>query len=51
MLVLSGLSVIIFLLILFGQIRVDGLDIRDVTLESLRKYIGVVPQDTVRSTK
>lgn len=34
-----------------GQIRIDGQDIRDVTLESLRKSIGVVPQDTVRSIK
>ncbi|EXB57588.1 ABC transporter B family member 25 [Morus notabilis] len=29
------------------QISIDGQDIRDVTLESLRKSIGVVPQDTV----
>ncbi|KAL3475486.1 P-loop containing nucleoside triphosphate hydrolase protein [Aspergillus californicus] len=29
-----------------GRILVDGQDIRDVTLESLRKAIGVVPQDT-----
>ncbi len=29
-----------------GRILVDGQDIRDVTLESLRKSIGVVPQDT-----
>ncbi|CAK9142345.1 unnamed protein product [Ilex paraguariensis] len=28
-------------------IRIDGQDIRKVTLESLRKPIGVVPQDTV----
>ncbi|KAJ0509678.1 putative ABC-type Cd(2+) transporter [Helianthus annuus] len=27
--------------------RIDGQDIRKVTLESLRKHIGVVPQDTV----
>lgn len=25
----------------------DGQDVRDVTLDSLRKCIGVVPQDTV----
>jgi ABC transporter ATM len=29
-----------------GRILVDGQDIRDVTQESLRKAIGVVPQDT-----
>ena len=29
-----------------GRILVDGQDIRDVTLESLRESIGVVPQDT-----
>ncbi|KAE8150443.1 P-loop containing nucleoside triphosphate hydrolase protein [Aspergillus avenaceus] len=29
-----------------GRILVDGQDVRDVTLESLRKTIGVVPQDT-----
>ncbi|PYE88504.1 ABCB family ABC transporter ATP-binding protein/permease [Phyllobacterium leguminum] len=30
-----------------GAITVDGQDIRDVTQESLRKVIGMVPQDTV----
>ncbi len=30
-----------------GHIRIDGQDIRDVTQESLRAAIGVVPQDTV----
>ncbi|KAM0829466.1 hypothetical protein ACQ4PT_066857 [Festuca glaucescens] len=30
-----------------SQIRVDGQDIQGVTLESLRKSLGVVPQDTV----
>jgi ATP-binding cassette subfamily B protein len=30
-----------------GRIVVDGQDIRDVTQESLRRAIGVVPQDTV----
>eukprot|EP00698_Gefionella_okellyi_P009521 TRINITY_DN2425_c0_g1_i5.p1 TRINITY_DN2425_c0_g1~~TRINITY_DN2425_c0_g1_i5.p1 ORF type:complete len:564 (-),score=128.41 TRINITY_DN2425_c0_g1_i5:148-1839(-) len=30
-----------------GRILIDGQDIRDVTLESLRARIGVVPQDTV----
>jgi ATP-binding cassette subfamily B protein len=30
-----------------GRITIDGQDIRDVTQKSLRKAIGVVPQDTV----
>ncbi len=30
-----------------GSIRIDGQDIREVTQESLRACIGVVPQDTV----
>ncbi|MDB5369556.1 MAG: transporter ATP-binding protein/permease [Roseomonas sp.] len=30
-----------------GSIRIDGHDIRDITQESLRAAIGVVPQDTV----
>jgi ATP-binding cassette, subfamily B, heavy metal transporter len=30
-----------------GAIRVDGIDIRDVTQASLRAAIGIVPQDTV----
>jgi ABC-type transport system involved in Fe-S cluster assembly fused permease/ATPase subunit len=30
-----------------GTIRIDGQDIRDVTQDSLRAAIGVVPQDTV----
>ena len=29
-----------------GRITIDGQDIRDVQIESLRKSIGVVPQDT-----
>lgn len=29
-----------------GSIEVDGHDVDDVTIESLRKYIGIVPQDT-----
>jgi ABC transporter ATM len=29
-----------------GRILIDGQDIKEVTLESLRKAIGVVPQDT-----
>nr|XP_029124001.1 ABC transporter B family member 25, mitochondrial isoform X2 [Elaeis guineensis]XP_029124002.1 ABC transporter B family member 25, mitochondrial isoform X2 [Elaeis guineensis] len=48
----SGKSTILRLLYRFfdsdsGSIRIDGQDIREVTLESLRKCIGVVPQDTV----
>jgi ATP-binding cassette, subfamily B, heavy metal transporter len=30
-----------------GAIRIDGQDLRDVTQDSLRRAIGVVPQDTV----
>ena len=30
-----------------GSVRIDGQDIRDVTQQSLRAAIGVVPQDTV----
>ncbi|KAF3940381.1 hypothetical protein ABW19_dt0202832 [Dactylella cylindrospora] len=30
-----------------GTIRIDGRDVRDYTIESLREKIGVVPQDTV----
>jgi ATP-binding cassette, subfamily B, heavy metal transporter len=30
-----------------GSIRIDGQDIRSVTQESLRRTIGIVPQDTV----
>jgi ATP-binding cassette subfamily B protein len=29
----------------FGHVRLDGLDLRDVTLESLRSQVGVVPQE------
>ncbi|KAB2634489.1 ABC transporter B family member 25 [Pyrus ussuriensis x Pyrus communis] len=48
----SGKSTILRLLFRFfdthsGRIKIDGQDIQDVTLESLRKSIGVVPQDTV----
>ncbi|KAK5115699.1 Iron-sulfur clusters transporter atm1, mitochondrial [Meristemomyces frigidus] len=46
-----GKSTILRLLFRFydvesGRITIDGQDIRDVSLESLRKSIGVVPQDT-----
>ncbi|KAJ0979169.1 hypothetical protein J5N97_014643 [Dioscorea zingiberensis] len=48
----SGKSTIIRLLYRFfdsdsGNIRIDGQDTKHVTLESLRKCIGIVPQDTV----
>ncbi|XWS71962.1 hypothetical protein CRYUN_Cryun03dG0183500 [Craigia yunnanensis] len=48
----SGKSTILRLLFRFfdthsGSIRIDGQDIREVTLSSLRQSIGVVPQDTV----
>ena len=29
-----------------GEIRIDGTDIRDVTLQSLRERVGVIMQDT-----
>jgi ABC-type multidrug transport system fused ATPase/permease subunit len=48
----SGKSTCLKLLFRFydvdsGSITIDGHDIRDLTLLSLRKHIGVVPQDTV----
>jgi ABC-type transport system involved in Fe-S cluster assembly fused permease/ATPase subunit len=48
----SGKSTIARLLFRFydvdrGAIAIDGQDLRDVTQESLRRAIGVVPQDTV----
>ncbi|KAM7256912.1 hypothetical protein ACFE04_012653 [Oxalis oulophora] len=48
----SGKSTILRLIFRFfdpesGKIRIDGQDIRDATLSSLRDTIGVVPQDTV----
>lgn len=30
-----------------GQLLVDGHDVQDLTIDSVRKHIGVVPQDTV----
>ena len=30
-----------------GQILIDGIDIQDVTLNTLRKQIGIVPQETI----
>jgi ABC-type transport system involved in Fe-S cluster assembly fused permease/ATPase subunit len=46
----GGKSTILKLLFRFydvtgGQVTIDGQDVRDVTLESLRENIGVVPQD------
>ena len=48
----SGKSTLVRLLFRFydvtgGAISIDGQDIRDVTQESLRAAIGIVPQDTV----
>ncbi|XP_038044685.1 ATP-binding cassette sub-family B member 6, mitochondrial-like isoform X2 [Patiria miniata] len=48
----AGKSTIIRLLFRFydiqdGQIRIDGQDIKKVSQHSLRKVVGVVPQDTV----
>lgn len=48
----SGKSTLVKLLFRFydcdsGQISIDGQDIRQVTQHSLRKNIGIVPQDTV----
>lgn len=30
-----------------GSIEIDGRDVKDVTIDSVRRYIGVVPQDTI----
>ncbi len=30
-----------------GTIEIDGHDVKDVTIDSVRRYIGVVPQDTI----
>ncbi|ODV63168.1 ABCB family ABC transporter ATP-binding protein/permease [Ascoidea rubescens DSM 1968] len=48
----SGKSTIVKLIFRFydvdsGRILIDGQDIKDVSLESLRRAIGVVPQDTL----
>jgi ATP-binding cassette, subfamily B, bacterial len=48
----AGKSTILSLLNRFydvtsGSIAIDGIDIRDVTLKSLRRQIGIVPQDTI----
>jgi len=33
--------------VLNGSMQVDGHDVEDITIDSLRRHIGVVPQDTV----
>lgn len=48
----SGKSTCLKLLFRFydtlgGSVRFDDHDVRDITMDSLRKHIGVVPQDTV----
>ena len=48
----AGKSTLVKLLFRFydvtgGAIRIDGQDIREVTQDSLRRAIGIVPQDTV----
>jgi len=48
----SGKTTLMNLLLRFydpteGVIRIDGVDLREVTLESLRKQIGLVAQDTI----
>ncbi|GMG47879.1 unnamed protein product [Aspergillus oryzae var. brunneus] len=47
----GGKSTIFRLLFRFynagGRILVDGHDVQDITIASLRKHIGIVPQDTV----
>ena len=51
----SGKTTIVNLLPRFydvapGQVTIDGIDVRDVTLESLRRNIGIVQQDVVLFT-
>ncbi|NER83795.1 MAG: ABC transporter ATP-binding protein [Leptolyngbya sp. SIO1D8] len=46
----AGKSTLVNLLMRFfdpdaGQVLIDGVDIREVTLDSLRRQIGIVPQD------
>ncbi|MFO0974153.1 MAG: ABC transporter ATP-binding protein [Phycisphaerae bacterium] len=48
----AGKSTLIKLLLRFydvgrGAVRIDGLDVRGLTLESLRRQVSVVPQETV----
>ncbi len=52
----EGKSTIVRLLFRFydvesGSIKIDGIDIATVTQNSLRRSIGVVPQDTVLFNK
>lgn len=48
----SGKSTIFKLLFRFydvgsGSIKIDGVDIRDITVADLRSHFGIVPQDTI----
>ncbi|XGV88834.1 MAG: ABC transporter ATP-binding protein [Limnothrix sp. BL-A-16] len=48
----AGKSTIVNLLLRFydpqgGQVCIDGIDLRDVTLNSLRQQIAIVPQETI----
>lgn len=48
----AGKSTLLRLLFRFydvtgGAVLIDGIDVREMTQESLRKHLGVVPQDTV----
>jgi ATP-binding cassette subfamily B protein len=48
----SGKSTLVKLLFRFydcqqGSIKIDGVEVKDITQNSLRKTIGIVPQDTV----
>jgi ATP-binding cassette, subfamily B, bacterial len=48
----AGKTTLVHLLLRFynpntGKILIDGVDIQDVTLKSLRRQIGIVPQETV----
>ncbi|EFE39246.1 ABC multidrug transporter, putative [Trichophyton verrucosum HKI 0517] len=48
----SGKSTILKLLFRFydvagGSVQVDGMDVRDMTIASLRSHLGVVPQDAI----
>ncbi|MDO8585835.1 MAG: ABC transporter ATP-binding protein [Armatimonadota bacterium] len=51
----AGKSTIAYLIprfydVLDGAVLVDGVDVREVTLNSLRKHIGIVPQETILFT-
>lgn len=47
MMVIFCCSMKMFTFSLTGSILIDGLDIRDIQIESLRRNIGLVSQDTV----